>query len=67
MEEQLAVLALELNFGIALRKFPMVEYIMATEVFCQTLEEVGDDQSVEKGRRIRNEVIQQLKKSYSIQ
>ena len=65
-KEQLEVLALGLNFGIAPRKFPMVEYITATELLCQKLEEMGDDESVEKARRIRNEVFQQLKKGYKM-
>ena len=65
-KEQLEVLDLGLNFGIAPRKFPMAEYITATEVLCQKLEEMGDDESVEKARRIRNEVFQQLKKGYKM-
>ena len=38
------LLAMGLNFGIAPRKFPLVEYITATEALCQRLEECGDSE-----------------------
>ena len=61
-KEQLEVLSLGLNFGIAPKKFPLVEYVTATEVLCQKLEEMGDDESIEKARAIRNEVFVHLKR-----
>ena len=36
------VLSMDLNFGVAPRKFPIVEYVTATEVLCEKLEEMGD-------------------------
>jgi len=57
---------LGLNFGVAPRKFPLVEYVTATEVLCQKLEECGDNESVEKARAIRNEVFAQLKRGYKM-
>ena len=65
-EEQLELLALGLNFGLAPRKFPLVEYVAATEDLCQKLEKIGDGESVEKARMIRNEVFIHLKKGYKM-
>ena len=59
-EEQLQLLSIGLNFGIAPKKFPLVEYVTATEVLCQKLEEMGDSESVEKARAIRTEVFLSL-------
>ena len=64
-EEQMELLALGLNFGVAPRKFPLVEYVTAMEFLCQSLEECGDDESVEKARAIRNEVFTHLKRGYN--
>ena len=36
-EEQLELLSIGLNFGIAPKKFPLVEYVMAMEILCQKL------------------------------
>ena len=60
------LLELGLNFGIAPRKFLLVEYVTATEVLCQRLEECGDNESVEKARAIRNEVFAKLKRGYKM-
>jgi len=65
-EEQLELLSLGLNFGIAPRRFPLVEYVTATELLCQRLEEAGDDESQEKARMIRNEVFLHLKRGYKM-
>ena len=64
--EQLELLSLGLNFGIAPKRFPIVEYVTATEVLCQKLEEIGDDESMEKARKIRNEVFLHLKRGYKL-
>ena len=53
-------------FGIAPRRFPLVEYVTATELLCQRLEEAGDDESQEKARMIRNEVFLHLKRGYKM-
>ena len=36
--------ALDLNFGIAPSKFPLVEYVTAAEVLFQRLEKCGDNE-----------------------
>ena len=65
-DEQIELLSLGLNFGIAPKKFPLLEYVTAAEVLCQKLEEVGDAESVEKARFVRNEVFLHLKRSYKL-
>ena len=60
-EEQMELLALGLNFGLTQSKFPLVEYETATEDLCQKLEKIGDAESIEKARMIRNEVFLHLK------
>ena len=65
-EEQINLLSLGLNFGITPKKFPLAEYVQATELLCQRLEEGDDDESVEKARAIRNEVFGHLKRSYKL-
>ena len=62
-DEQIELLSLGLSFGIAPKKFPLLEYVMAAEVLCQKLEEVGDAESVEKAKFVRNEVFLHLKRS----
>ena len=61
-EEQLELLALGLNFGLAPRKFPLAEYVAAKKDLCQKLEKIGDGESVEKARISRNEVFIHLKR-----
>ena len=65
-EEQIVLLVLGLNFGLAPRKFPLVEYVVAIEDLCQRLERKGDGESLEKTRMIRNDVFIHLKKRYKI-
>ena len=65
-EEQMELLALGLNFGLNQSKFPLVEYVTATEDLCQKLEKIGDVESIEKARMIRNEVFLHLKKGYKM-
>ena len=65
-EEQMELLALGLSFGIAPKKFPLIEYVTATEFLCQKLEECGDAESIEKARAIRNEVFTHLKRGYKM-
>ena len=65
-DEQIELLSLGLNFGIAPKKFPLLEYVTAAEVLCQRLEEVGDAESIEKARYVRNEVFLHLKRSYKM-
>ena len=65
-DEQMELLSMGLNFGVAPRRFLIVEYVTATEVLCQKLEEMGDSESVEKARAIRSEVQVQLKRSHKM-
>jgi len=51
------LLELGLNFAVTPKKFPLLEYIAAAEDLCMSLEEYGDDESVEKAQRIRNIMI----------
>ena len=60
--KQQKVLELGLNFAITPKKFPLIEYIAATENLCQALEEYGDDESVEKAQKIRNITINHIRK-----
>ena len=49
-EEKLELLLFRLNFGIAPRRFPLVEYVTAMELLRQGLEEAGDNESQKKAR-----------------
>ena len=60
MEEQIELLSLALNFGIAPKKFLLLEFTVA-EVLCQRLEEVGGAELVAKARYVQNEVFLHLK------
>ena len=53
-EKQMNLLALGLNFAIAPKKFPLIEYIAATEKLCQSIERGEDDESVESAQQIRH-------------
>ena len=56
------LLELGLNFAVTPKKFPLLEYIAAAEDLCMSLEEYGDDESVEKAQRIRSIMISHVKK-----
>ena len=60
--EQEKLLELGLNFSITPNKFPLLEYIAAAEDLCQSLEGFGDDESLEKAQKIRNVLIDHIKK-----
>ena len=60
--KQKKILELGLNFAITPKKFPLLEYIAATENLCQSLEECGDDESIEKAQTIRNIVLNHIRK-----
>ena len=60
--DQEKLLELGLNFSITPRKFPLLEYIAAAEDLCQSLEGFGDDESIEKAQKIRNVMIDHIKK-----
>jgi len=41
-EKEIELLSLGLKFGMTPKKFPLVEYITATEMLCKSLEETGE-------------------------
>ena len=49
--EQKKLLELGLNFSVTPNKFPLIEYIAAAENLCQSLEELQDDESLEKAQK----------------
>jgi len=51
---------------VLLGKFPLLEYIAAAEDLCQSLEGFGDDESIEKAQKIRNVMIDHIKKGVGI-
>ena len=55
------LLELGLHFAVTL-KFPLIEHIVAAEDRCQTLEEHGDNESVENAQKIRNIMIDHVRK-----
>ena len=61
-EKQINILALGLNFAIAPKKFPLIEYIAATEKLCQSIEQGGDDESMERAQQIRNTTLAHIKR-----
>ena len=61
-EEQKKFLKLGLNFSVTPNKFPLIEYIAAAENLCQSLEELQDDESLEKTQKIRNLLIDHVRK-----
>ena len=49
--EERELLSLGLNFGIALKKFPLVEYITSIEKLTQTLEAMDDAEGIQKASK----------------
>ena len=49
-QKEMDLLLLGLSFGITSKKFPLVEYIAATEKLCQSLEEIGDPDSMARAQ-----------------
>ena len=65
-QREMDLLSLGLNFGITPKKFPLIEYIAATEKLCQSLEEIGDPDSMARAQGIRNLVSGELRKGYDM-
>ena len=61
-KEQKILLELGLNFSVTPNKFPLIEYIAAAEILCQSLEELQDEESLEKAQKIRNLLIDHIRK-----
>ena len=65
-QREMDLLSLGLNFGITPKKFPLIKYIAATEKLCQSLEEIGDPDSMARAQGIRNLVSGELRKGYDM-
>ena len=65
-QREIDLRSLGLNFGITPKKFPLIEYIAATEKLCQSLEEIGDPASMASAQGIRNLVSGELRKGYDM-
>ena len=65
-QKELDLLSLGLGFGITPKKFPLIEYITATEKICQSLEGIGDPESVTRAQGIRNMVTGELRKGFDM-
>ena len=61
-EEEEDLLSLGLNFSAASTVFPAVKFMRSTENFCQDLEKEGHKESKEKVQKIRNIMVNQLRK-----
>ena len=55
------LLSLGLNFGIT-PKNSIDRSIAAAEKLCQSIKQIGDDESIEKAQQIRNSVLNQIRK-----
>ena len=56
------LLELGLNFAVTPNTLPLIEFIAIAVDLCQSLEEYGDDESVEKAQKIRNIMIDHIRK-----
>jgi len=65
-QKEIDLLSLGLSFGITPKKFPLIEYIAATEKLCQSLEEMGDPDSMARAQGIRNLISGELRKGYDM-
>ena len=61
-EEEINLISLGLNFGIKPTKFPLVEYIQATETLCLNLEKEDENGSKDRAQKIRNIAIDHIRK-----
>ena len=51
-EKEIELLSLGLKFGLTPKKFPLVEYISATEMLCKSLEQTDQPDAIEKAQAI---------------
>ena len=65
-QKEMDLLSLGLSFEITPKKFPLIEYIAATEKLCQSLEEIGDPNSTARAQGIRYLVLGELRKGYDM-
>ena len=65
-EKEIELLSLGLNFGLTPKKFPLVEYITATEVLCKSLEDTGVDEDIENAQKIRNLLLSHIREGFKM-
>ena len=65
-DKEIELLSLGLNFGLTPKKFPLVEYITATEVLCKSLEDTGVDEDIENAQKIRNLLLSHIRKGFQM-
>ena len=67
-DKEIELLSLGLNFGLTPRnlKFPLVEYITATEVLCKSLEDTGVDEDIENAQKIRNLLLSHIRQGFQM-
>ena len=65
-EKEIELLSLGLNFGMTPKKFPLVEYITATEMLCKSLEETGEPDAIEKAQAIWNLLLSHIRKGFKM-
>ena len=65
-DKEMELLSLGLNFGLTPKKFPLVEYITATEMLCKSLEETEEPDAIEKAQAIRNLLLSHIRKGFKM-
>ena len=63
-EKEIELLSLGLKFGLTPKKFPLVEYISATEMLCKSLEQTDQPDAIEKAQAIRNLMLSHIRNGY---
>ncbi|CAM9882633.1 unnamed protein product, partial [Heterosigma akashiwo] len=66
-EEQRELLSLGLNFGIAPKRVPLVEYIAAVESVVQQLEGSGDVEAIKTATDIKAIALEELRRAVGLQ
>ena len=65
-KKEIELLSLGLNFGLTPKKFPLVEYISATEMLCKSLEQTDQPDAIEKAQAIRNLLLSHIRKGFKM-
>ena len=66
-EEQRELLSLGLNFGVASKRVPLVEYIAAVESVVQQLQGSGDVEAIKTATDIKAIALEELRRAVSLQ
>ena len=65
-EKEIELLSLGLKCGLTPKKFPLVEYISATEMLCKSLEQTDQPDAIEKAQAIRNFMLSHIRKGFKL-